>query len=305
MEILRHLGFCEDGRWPGTHATHVERQHLAKLSAREYMVADKTDGVRCLLAFPGNGRCFLIDRAYGATPVEVTGNREVPASTLLDGERVVARGNCKVFLAYDALRTDSDPGIAKSPLEGRLKAAAEALRDLEFRVDNARLYAHVKSMSPASDIAAYVKDYIPTLPYETDGIVLTPTNEPARPGTSSSLLKWKPASRITVDFAIADRGLSRYDLMIYDRNSLRPVAEGVWKGLDAVCADVALEKSDPNVPPVLECKMVKGHWRPVSWRKDKDRPNSMFVYHNTLKNMQEDIALQEIVDAFERSKARP
>jgi hypothetical protein len=46
---------------------------------------------------------------------------------------------------------------------------------------------------------------------------------------------------------------------------------------------------------VVECKFLSSYnWEMIKVRPDKPLPNSMYVYHKTLLNIQEDISIQEL-----------
>lgn len=296
METLVALGLCKEAspRWPGAHATHIERRHLEGLAAPgRYYVADKSDGRRGILVL--SGTACILDRAFVRTDLIFSGKT---APHVLDGELVNIFGGAQAFLVYDALAILGSTTVMDLPLPDRLAAAVAVVSGLCLtKTDGAPLNVVVKSMVPAASARAYVAEVLPTLPYATDGIVLTPANEPVRQGTCDSLLKWKPADSVTVDFEIRNANISRFELFVIDKDKKRSMGLVTWRGLDGIIATSALEGRESAI---IECRMrQKGAWCPVRVRLDKDRPNNWFVYKNTLKNIEENILLSEILDAID------
>jgi len=101
---------------PGPNPVCMERSHIPHVASceNEYVVAEKTDGVRYLLCCcasdhvageeGGKHLAFMIDRAFDAYEVEIEGLPDVIyKGTLLDGELVAEHdGNLK-YLVYDTV----------------------------------------------------------------------------------------------------------------------------------------------------------------------------------------------------------
>jgi hypothetical protein len=115
--------------------------------------------------------------------------------------------------------------------------------------------------------------------YETDGIVLTPVNEPVRIGTHETMFKWKPFDRITVDFMVQNGK----DLYVQDR------------GVPYKESELHLQ-NQVNLPDgtIVECEYGNLGWKVVKVRTDKDYPNNRRTYSRTCVNLQENIQLYEL-----------
>jgi hypothetical protein len=115
--------------------------------------------------------------------------------------------------------------------------------------------------------------------YETDGLVFTPVNEPIRMGTHETMFKWKPLSRITIDFDI--RGGSQ--LYVQER------------GVPYFEAELHLQhtRSDLADGTIVECGYGPLGWFVEKTRPDKNHANNRRTYYNTCTNLRENIALQE------------
>lgn len=286
MNILAEFGIS--GSWPGAHCVHVERAHLDTLSRQRYVVSDKTDGTRSLLAIL-DGKAYLIDRKMEVT--EASGPK-TDVKALLDGEIVVVDGGARAFLVYDAIAGPNN--VTHLALGERIAVAMRAVEGLTLCIASKPLYVAVKRFFDGDEIEEAL-EHFKGLPYPTDGIVMTPLDEPMVRGTSSKLLKWKPASDVTVDFlAKKDRSL-----FVVHNSSLMHVGRLACSGLDAVKADIVFENKDSAI---LECRLVKENWTLVKERTDKSSPNSRFVYHNCLKNIREEISLDEVISALKKKQ---
>lgn len=279
--LLEEFGVTRN-RWPGTHVTHVERRHLPTLRSN-YVITDKSDGVRHLMALSDRG-VFLVDRAFKARrigPAPESGPRP-----LLDGELVVLRGSAQAFLVYDCL--------FPAPLMDRLARASEVVSLLKARTwvyDGKPLYISVKKMVDGRKAREFL-EVAKSLPYPLDGFVMTPVDAPLVAGTSDLLLKWK--STVTVDFACRKASGDAYDLLLASGERIGSMTP---KGMDALMMGLLCAEGKTRI---IECSydQDKKLWRPVRARDDKDRPNSKFVYNNSLKNIRENITLEEVVEAL-------
>jgi mRNA capping enzyme, catalytic domain len=86
-------------RFPGPQPVSIERRHFPWLKRQTYLVCEKTDGVRHILASCEDG-VFLVNRAFAFEKVNI----RVPKDTLLDGELVTSKAGRRLFMVYDAVR---------------------------------------------------------------------------------------------------------------------------------------------------------------------------------------------------------
>jgi hypothetical protein len=173
-------------RFPGPQPISIEKKHIPLLSKNEYLVCEKTDGVRHFLAcFTDSHQnkkiCALVNRSFDYALYPLT----VPRDTLLDGELL---GN--TFIIHDAMW-----------IQGQDLRQMNLVQRLE------RAKALVKIILPIPKLRVTCKNMIPYTDFEnlktgdhTDGVIFTPVNEPVRMGTHRTLFKWKPRERITIDF---------------------------------------------------------------------------------------------------------
>ena len=226
-DAARFIQECweSDGtRFPGPQPVSIERRHFPLLKRQPYFVCEKTDGVRHLLASTEEGT-FLVNRAFKVEAVKI----RVPKETLLDGELVRTKAGKVLFVVHDAVRVKG-VDLKKLPLNVRLETARKAIKAIiktaqapfEIRVKDMRLLGSEK-LQP-----------LDSFEYETDGLVLTPINEPIRMGTHETMFKWKPHSRITIDFElrkgcelwVQDRGVPYKEAELHIHNRRPDLPDG-------------------------------------------------------------------------------
>jgi hypothetical protein len=266
--IANAWGVTDPTRFPGPQPVSIERRHFPLLKLQPYLVCEKTDGVRHLLASTDEG-VFLVNRAFACEKVNV----RVAKDTLLDGELVKTRTGRVLFMVYDAVRVKGED-LTRKPLTERLDAARKVIKAI-IKTANAPLEIRVKTMwtlgSPTPDLNSFE--------YETDGLVFTPVNEPIRTGTHETMFKWKPRERITIDFCIKNGT----DLFVQD------------KGIPYKEASLHLHNARRDLPDgtIVECGYGDLGWYVEKIRTDKTHANNRRTYFRTIVNIREGIELAE------------
>lgn len=258
----------DQNRFPGPQPVSIERRHFPLLKLQPYVVCEKTDGVRYLLVCPpGSKESFLVNRNFETKLVMLAG---FPKDTVLDGELVN-----NLFMIHDAVRVKG-VDLMREPLSTRLGFATTAIKAvIKSRKDPFEL--RIKNMIPLENISELPA--LDSFEYETDGLVFTPINEPIRMGTHETLFKWKPRSRITVDFMIRNGR----ELWVQDRG--QPYIE----------AELHISHQRPDLPDktIVECGYGELGWFVEKIRTDKNYPNNRRTYYNTCTNLRENIRLEE------------
>lgn len=255
-------------RFPGPQPVSIERRHFPLLKKQPYLVCEKTDGVRHLLASYAEG-VFLVNRAFVFEKVGV----RVPKDTLLDGELVSSKTGKKLFMIYDAVRVKGED-VSQKPLTERLEAARKVIKAI-IKAANAPFEIRIKTMWP---LGAPTPD-LDSFEYETDGLVFTPVNEPIQTGTHETMFKWKPRDRITIDFCLQNGE----ELFVQDR------------GVPYKEASLHLDNRRLDLPngTIVECGYGNLGWFVEKVRTDKTYANNRRTYFRTLVNLREAIELAE------------
>lgn len=271
-EFIHHTWGSQDSEWfPGPQPISIERRHFSMLKRQPYVVCEKTDGIRYMLVswtFEDRRACVLVDRAFQTRPVAMA----VPRDTVLDGELVHGRDGKWLYMIYDAVMIKGQ-NVSQQPLTERLAAAAKLVKSV-LRSTKDVFEMRVKDMVPLESI--HELKPLDKFPYETDGIVLTPVNEPVRVGTHETLFKWKPHDRITIDFLVHGKYLC-----VQDKGQIYPEAEVTTQ-----------EVQDGTI---VECGYGENGWYPVKVRTDKNHPNNRRTYMRTVVNLRENILLKEFL----------
>lgn len=256
--------------FPGSHPVSIERRHFNILAKNEYVVCEKTDGTRYMMVcFVHEGRKYSLFVNRNMTMYQVS--LCVPKDTILDGELV----NNSVYMVFDGNMVNG-VDIQHLPYLERLKMTETATKGPVtpngIRVVN-------KTMWPRTAVA-----HLETLefPYETDGYIFTPVNEPVRMETHETMFKWKPLDRITVDFKVKHSG-GRYELYVWDRGSY------VYE------SDLVGGRPEHD-GKIVECKFDGHSWSPVKIRNDKPQPNNRRTFFRTMVNIRENIKPEDFMN---------
>lgn len=271
----------DSGRFPGPQPVSIERRHFPWLKRQPYFVCEKTDGVRQFLISNEDG-VFIVNRAFQMEPVKI----RIPKDTLLDGELVKLKNEKMAFVVHDAVLVKGE-NLMDHPLDQRLAKAGVVVKAI-IKTATAPFEVRVKKMY------RLFEESIPDLnsfPYETDGIVMTPVNEPIRMGTHETMFKWKPRDRITIDFQLKNGT----ELFVQDRGELYKEA----------ALHLRHQRKDLPDGSIVECGYGDLGWFVEKVRTDKTYANNRRTYFRTIVNIRENIQLSEITGGTTPGTTRP
>lgn len=295
-DILKQLkGYSLDtnknNRLPGPNPVSIERKEFEKLKKNNYVIAEKTDGVRFVMFFCrvfGFKICCIVDRSM---QVYLFPFRHIPRvlfqGTIYDGEICVDKKTGKfVFVVFDAIVV-SGVTVSHLNLYDRLKAANRSIQEFkQSEKDPAEL--RFKGVIPLNaplivkQHLAYVSEI-----YETDGIIMTPVNEPIVYGRHFNMFKLKPAGKHTIDCIILN---SNGELGVFDPKTCANVRVGQLTG-----------ENIPEYGTIVECSFLDNNTynlKLVCIREDKKHANDILTYEKTLLNIRENISVDEIINLF-------
>jgi hypothetical protein len=283
--IVRSWWTNEQGYFPGPQPVSIERKHLSSLS-NDYRVCEKTDGERFLfvcMKYMKQSVAVLMNRKQDVFLLPLVCSNDIFTGTLLDGELVVNKlTNTYKFIVYDCVRAFGE-SVVKSTHTERMQAAISVASQIQT-TKHLLFTLCIKQFYPFSRMREYVDVVVPALTHAIDGYIFTPNNEPIRTGTHFTMFKWKQRLHNTVDFLVNTNGVH-----IMNRNNLQ-----LLNGVIVKVPPVLLEAVNKSSSSILECEYVnKMSWRAIRIRDDKTHPNGFLTYKKTLKNIQEDIKLEE------------
>ncbi|KAK5018168.1 Dcp1p-Dcp2p decapping enzyme complex alpha subunit, partial [Cryomyces antarcticus] len=221
--------------FPGAQPVSFCRHHIEELQRTDYLLCEKTDGIRCLLYFTkgdgGNEMHFLIDRKndYYLVP-QLTLHFPLPdqspttfhTDTLIDGELVIDAlpdgREEKNYLVFDCMMLDNRSYIEK-PLDKRIGAFSEfvfkpydkLLKEYPEEIEHQAFIVKFKAMQKSYGTEMMFRDILPNLPHGNDGLVFTCKDTPYMFGTDQHILKWKPPHENTVDFKLQMGNFPMFD----------------------------------------------------------------------------------------------
>lgn len=256
--ICSRYGSSNKDRFPGPQPISLERVHLPILQKNDYLVCEKTDGVRhflvCFTDSQNRKICALVNRKLDFVLYSIT----IPRDTLLDGELI---GD--VFVAHDAVCIQGEDLTRKNLIE-RL----EKIRAVCKIAVCSKLRVQCKHMIQYRDVSTL------SLGPGTDGVIFTPVHERVLMGTHRTLFKWKPLEKITIDFVVHKGNLciQHESVMLPIQTAPNDFAEGA----------------------ILECILPRSTWIVLKERTDKNYPNNKRTFDRTLVNIRENIKFCEL-----------
>ena len=227
------------------------------------------------------------------------------------------------FLAYDMMALHGErlidrpfvervAAVAKHVVEPRNVFLADAGRSGAYDFTKEPFSVRPKDFAPLPGTEKFVRDFIPKLTHECDGLIFQPSHARYENGTMASLLKWKFTHLNSVDFLLKLRWSpgSRPAPALYVGGEGGDVVEVhepsgafVAGGHDAETTADGQSTSDLD-GKIVECTWDKdaeagdgarGAWRFLRVRTDKDTPNFVTVYRHTLQSILDDITDEEII----------
>ncbi|KAJ2699252.1 hypothetical protein FB645_005373 [Coemansia sp. IMI 203386] len=308
--------------FPGSQpVSFTKKQSMAELLTTDYLVCEKSDGMRVLLLLVGSGPGGLAPAAFCITrrneyyelprsvvPEKLGGDitlidAELVSDLLDDGRRVVR------LLAFDLLGVCGVSCMQKplperlAQLEHRVVAlfAAEARTatgDMPFEVQ-------LKTFYRSYEAARIYREVIPMLGHESDGLIFTSCPAPYTIGTCDKIIKWKPASENSVDFmarVVEVPGWPAPQVHLYvwngkarqDYYSMLAMKDEDWT--ERLCKlgihDAVIEVAyDPAYHPPAK-------WRFMRVRGDKANGNHASVVAKINDSIKDGVELDELVDAM-------
>lgn len=284
-----HYGYDS---FPGPQPVSIERVHLMEVLRKEhYRVCEKSDGQRFLFVctrYHERPYCFVVDRKQDIYVLNYNIVTSAYDGTILDGEIIQNKQTLKhEFLVYDATMVCGE-NVTQLPHDQRM-SRVERFVSKPDKVSSFTIKP--KDFYPFENFKKFVNDVVPKLPYEIDGFVFTPNNEPVMSGTHYKMFKWKEQRKNTVDFLVEPNFNKRFP-----QKYIMKITKG--KYLKALLDNrLIVEPGHPletAVPVVVECEYVGPNtWRALGIRTDKTIPNSYMTWTKTLLNIEENIQLKE------------
>ncbi|KAL8121500.1 uncharacterized protein LOC141659111 [Apium graveolens] len=307
-------------QFPGSHPVSLNSDNLELLKQRYYYATWKADGTRYMMLISMDG-CYLIDRNFTFRRVQMrfpckpTSDGVADKThhfTLLDGEMIIdtlpdSHKQERRYLIYDMMAINQ-VSITERPFYERWKMLEKEVieprnherhniyqsRNPYYRYDLEPFRVRRKDFWLLSTVTKLLKEFIPRLSHDADGLVFQCWDDPYVPRTHEGLLKWKYATMNSVDF-LFEMVDTRQLLYLYERGK-KKLMEGnkiVFKG----SYDTDLSSYSGKI---VECSWESEEevWVFMRIRPDKSTPNDINTYRKVLRsikdNITEEVLLNEI-----------
>ncbi|MBA0771454.1 hypothetical protein Gotri_019921 [Gossypium trilobum] len=315
-----NLGVRGHAQFPGSHPVSLNRDNLQLLRQRYYYATWKADGTRYMMLITVDG-CYLIDRSFNFRRVQMRFPARHPNEgigerthhfTLLDGEMVIdtlpdSQKQERRYLIYDMMAINT-VSIVERPFYERWKMLEKEVieprnyerqniyqsRNPYYRYDLEPFRVRRKDFWLLSTVNKVLKEFIPRLSHEADGLIFQGWDDPYVPRTHEGLLKWKYARLNSVDFLFEISSDDRPQLYLFERGKRKLMDRDTVEFRDV---------SDP--PSSFSGKIIECSWDPDQqvWvymriRTDKSTPNDFNTFKKVMRsikdNITDEILLNEI-----------
>nr|GMD51183.1 mRNA-capping enzyme-like isoform X1 [Ipomoea batatas] len=306
-------------QFPGSHPVSLNRDNLQLLRQRYYYATWKADGTRYMMLITMDG-CYLIDRHFNFRRVQMRfpckqsheglAEKTFHHFTLLDGEMIIdtvpdTQKQERRYLIYDMMALNY-MSVTERPFHERWKMIEKEViepRNYErchiyqsknpyYRYELEPFRVRRKDFWLLSAVTKVLKEFIPKLSHEADGLIFQGWDDPYVTRTHEGLLKWKYPEMNSVDFLFE---------VLDDRELLYLNERGKKKLMDGNRV-VFPDSSDPSElsGKIIECSWDSDNqvWVCMRVRVDKGTPNDFNTYRKVMRsikdNITEDILLAEI-----------
>lgn len=305
-------------QFPGTQPVSFDRTHLDAITREEYLVCEKTDGIRVLL-YMHQSATVLVNRKLEVRTIPLTApnpraNGFPHVDSVLDCELVWdvdASGVQTLALYVFDMLVCQGKMLLREPLTKRLGYADQTfVRPLNASQVAATqsFVVHLKEMCRTQHVM-HVLGRLPWLPHANDGLIFTPVNRPYCSGTDRRLLKWKPGYLNTADFIlvpeegfyaihVTSRGVrTPYGYIRLDADHLASIHAAGVRVTDLVviecCWDARRSADTPH-------GVAHGSWKFMRVRTDKTTPNDENVVRKIVQSIQDTVSGEDLVATLTR-----
>jgi len=282
--------------FPGPQPVAIERKDL-NLKER-YMVCEKTDGERAillLLQINNKPMCFIINRNNELYFMDLSFKKEVFEGSIFDGELIKTKKGVWNYLIHDCMAYN---GTSFLEISHRLRYGCIIDLIVKRYSNKETDCVNIKTKLFYEYGPKIVKTWEhiqKTTENQIDGLIFTPVEKGIVFGRDNSLFKWKEINTIDFLVKIVSKKVNLYyykkTLVIY--KSFKSDSENYKNIIDFVKDD---ESVDLLKGVIIEFKISNDNenFTPYRLRTDKDKPNGEITVNNTLKNIQENITINEL-----------
>ncbi|XP_022966528.1 mRNA-capping enzyme isoform X1 [Cucurbita maxima] len=303
-------------QFPGSHPVSLNRDNLQLLRQRYYYATWKADGTRYMMLITVDG-CYLIDRGFKFRRVQMrfpcrnANDGLVEKShhfTLLDGEMIIdtvpdSQKQERRYLIYDMMAINH-VSVIERPFYERWKMLEKEVieprnyerqniyqsRNLHYRYDLEPFRVRRKDFWLLSTVTKLLKEFIPRLSHDADGLIFQGWDDAYVPRTHEGLLKWKYPEMNSVDFLFEVLGEDDSQILILFERGKRKMMDG---------NRVKFKDGDPSFysGKIVECSWDSDEqvWVCMRIRTDKTTPNDFNTYKKVMRSIRDNITEEDLL----------
>ncbi|ORX66075.1 mRNA capping enzyme alpha subunit [Linderina pennispora] len=318
--------------FPGSQpVSFTKTQAMAELMTSDYLVCEKSDGVRVLVLMlfdkdmpqtffaTRKNEYFYVRNVAFPAPYQKAPYEKYHHNTLIDAELVVdveADGRRVMkLLGFDALVINGK-NIMNHPLDRRLDYLnrhviapyQEMCRTCPAYCRGQPFMAEFKRFENSFAVQTIQREVIPKLKHESDGLVFTSRVAPYTPGTCDKIMKWKPAGENSIDFrvrVIASSTTSPPEIELlawHGGNDYRPFAKMAMRPEDW---DRTFSRISSFSGSIVEVSYTPDYcpphvWKFMRFRNDKPHGNHISVVDKIIASINDSMELDELLAEMPR-----
>jgi len=284
--------------FPGPNPVAFEKKNIDTLHNDVYVVCEKTDGERYLLVnivLNGEAKCILVNRSNKMYFIDLLFSSEVYEGTVFDGELVTNNSGESVFLVFDCIvyvgvnYSQKNHHMRYNCILDCIINKYEYCPTDFFKLKTKLFFQYGPELEKTWE---YIKS---TTENKIDGLIFTPVHHHIKLGRDNHLFKWKCDKQHTVDLLLKYEG-KKY--IAYGNNCNSNYIFKIIKPSDESFKNISsffnkLVKL-PKEGYIVECNYSNETLVPIRIRTDKTSPNNKVTIENTLKNIYENLEIQDL-----------
>lgn len=285
-ELLKIDNSINSYKFIGNHPVSLTNDNIILLLKHDYMVCEKSDGIR-ILCIIVDKRMYFYDRKNELYDVGTTES----GNSILDGEIFYNDNNVVNYGIFDCLVYNDEIVIDKN-LYKRLYYCEQFVKNI-----NTFIHFYVKSMYKSYGFLE-IYNQIKTLTHKNDGMIFTPVHDKYILYKRGTHLKWKPPSINTIDFRLIKLKNNIYELKCsYKNNEIVFDYYEDEDDIDNKIGEFVYDK-DKIVTDVENNIPIIGGWVLYKIRDDKDTPNHYRVVNNILDSLDDNLNIEELFSYY-------
>ncbi len=290
--------------FPGSLAVSILKEDFPTVLKNKYKVLLKSNGTRYAMfifnyedeAGRGLNVVDMIDRSYSHYIVHCAFSKNVFKGTLFDGELIKTKSRKYQYQIFDCM-VYCGKYIGDEPHNKRLEYANLCIKT-NYKYEQSHTFEIIVKdyIDPKHALAALYED----VDFPIDGWILINILNSYVSGKDTTLFKYKTNHTSDLKMCIHD-----------GKTSLCVIENG---GMCPVQSPANLSKENLDLLNVSDEKMLSGHvleccwnderkcWIPIHDRPDKDIPNNIMTFQQTIKNIQQKITPVEMYNILKASQ---